>query len=162
MDNKLFSLIKTSLSDGHLPMTLLCTTGVLQKVSFPILFSLHSRIPLIAFQITSISTSHTINPSDICAYSFTFGIKNPSLLFALKFILFPLGLNGETKEHWNRVFKGFRIDWPGLNPSSPYGKIIHLLGDSVSFLIYNMKITFFLRCWGYAYKIAHFLAPGKK
>ena len=56
MDNKLSSLIKTSLSDGHLSMTLLCTTGVLQKASFSILFSFHSRVLLIAFQITSIST----------------------------------------------------------------------------------------------------------
>ena len=56
MDNKLFSLIKTSLSDGHLSMTLLCTTGVLQKASFSILFSFHSQVLLIAFQITSIST----------------------------------------------------------------------------------------------------------
>ena len=56
MGNKLFSLIKTSLSDGHLSMTLLCTTGVLQKASFSILFSFHSRVLLIAFQITSIST----------------------------------------------------------------------------------------------------------
>lgn len=61
-DNKLFSLIKTSLSDGHLSMTLLCTTGVLQKASFPDLFSFHSRILLIAFEITSISTKSYCKP----------------------------------------------------------------------------------------------------
>ena len=77
MDNKLFSLIKISLSDGHLSMTLLCTTGVLQKASFSILFSFHSRVLLIAFQIT-FPQSHTINSSDICAYSFTLATKNLS------------------------------------------------------------------------------------
>lgn len=37
------------------------------------------------------------------------------------------------------VFKGFKIGWPGLNPA-PYGKITYFLRDSVSFLVYNMKI----------------------